>query len=103
MTFDEYLNEINKHKNEYFDIRNYNEIALNQLHLKQLMDLRIKNKECMKNLALLNHNEEKILRNLSQMETTHKKQIKAFNELFDEYQDTTQIHATKFRTYFIQD
>ena len=57
----------------------------------------------MKNLALLNHNEEKILRNLSQMETTHKKQIKAFNELFDENQDTTQIHATKFRTYFIQD
>ena len=95
------INEINKHKNIYFDIINYNEIALNQLHLKQLMDLRVKKKECIKNLLLLNHNEENILRGLSQVETTHKKQIKAFNVLFDEYQDTTQIHATNFRTYFI--
>jgi hypothetical protein len=44
---------------------------------------------------LINHNEEKILRDLSQMESSHCKQIKAFNKMFN------QIHATKFRTYFI--
>jgi hypothetical protein len=100
MTYDDYLKEIIKHKNIYFDI-NYNELALNQLNLKQLMDLRIKNKDCMKNLLLLNHNEEKILRDLSNMETIHKKQIKTYNTLFDENEDTTQTHATNFRTYFI--
>jgi len=101
MTFNDYLNEINTFKNKFFDIKNYNEIVLNQLQLKQLMDIRLKNKECMKNLVFFNHNEEKILRDLSQMESSHCKQIIAFNKMFNEYQDTNQIHVTKFRTYFI--
>jgi len=99
MTFNDYLNEINTFKNKFFDIKKYNEIVLNQQKLKQIMDLRVKNKECMKNLAFINHNENKILRDLSQMESSHSKQIVAFNEMFDEYQDIN--HAIKFRTYFI--
>jgi len=77
MTFNDYLNEINTFKNKFFDIKNYNEIALNQLQLKQ-MDLRIKNKECKKNLVFLNHNVNKILRDVSKMESSHANQIIAF-------------------------
>jgi hypothetical protein len=101
MTFNDYLNEINTFKNKFFDIKNYNEIALNQLQLKQIMDLRIKNKECMKNLVFLNHNVNKILRDVSQIESSHTNQIVAFNKMFDEYHDINQTHATKFRTYLI--
>ncbi len=81
MTFNDYLNEINTFKKKFFDIKKYNEIVLNQQKLKQIMDLRVKNKECMKNLAFINHNENKILRDLSQMESSHSNQIMAFNEI----------------------
>ena len=45
MTFEDYSNEIISYKNKYFNIQNYAELALNQLNLKQIMDLRIKTKE----------------------------------------------------------
>ena len=53
-TFEEYLHKIHQHENVYFDIKNYDEIALNKLTLKQLMDLKIKIKEHIYNVNLLN-------------------------------------------------
>jgi len=67
ITFNDYLNEIDTFKNKFFDTKNYNEIVLNQLQLKQLMDLRLKNKECMKNLVYLSITMKK-----KYLETYHK-------------------------------
>jgi len=47
------LGKINSYKNKYFDVRNYKEVALNTLLLKQLIGLKIKLKEHITKIDLL--------------------------------------------------
>ena len=88
MTFEEYVNEITSFKNKYFNIQNISEIVLNQLNLKQIMDLRIKTKDYMKNVEFFNHNENQILAVLRKMATIHTNQIKTFNNLLNGNENT---------------
>jgi hypothetical protein len=99
MTFEEYVIEIISFKNKYFNIQNYSEIVLNQLNLKQIMDLRIKTKAHMKNVEFFNHNENQILADLRRMATTHTNQIKTFNNLFNGNENTLETHTEKYRSY----
>lgn len=52
-TYESYLGKINSYKNKYFDVRNYKEVALNTLLLKQLIGLKIKLKEHITKIDLL--------------------------------------------------
>jgi hypothetical protein len=80
-TFEEYLHKIHQHENVYFDIKNYDEIALNKLTLKQLMDLKIKIKEHIYNVNLLNE-KRNILNDMQAMFKSHKLQIFQYNTYF---------------------
>jgi hypothetical protein len=53
------LNEISGYKNQYFNIQNYCDLALNQLNLKQIMVLKINTKELIEKLRVLQLNEER--------------------------------------------
>ncbi len=101
MTFEDYLNEILSFKNKYFNIQNQAEIALNQLNLKQIMDLRMKTKEYIRNIEYFNHNENQILADLSKMATIHSNQITTFNKKFNETENIYHTHAEKYHTYII--
>ena len=73
---------------KYFNIQNISEIVLNQLNLKQIMDLRNKTKDYMKNVEFFNHNENQILADLRKMATIHTNQIKTFNNLLNGNENT---------------
>jgi hypothetical protein len=53
-TYGNYLEKIKKHENKYFNLRNYKEIALNTLLLKHLIDLKIKLKEHITKIDIIN-------------------------------------------------
>ncbi len=84
MTFEDYLNEIFSFKKKYFNIQNYAELALNQLNLKQIIELKIKTKEHIRNIEYFNHNENQILADLRKMATIHSNQIKLYSNKFNE-------------------